>query len=332
MREKVSILIPAFNAEKWIKETIISAIGQAWPDCEIIIVDDGSTDSTYEIARAYQSKNLKVVKQENMGASAARNKALSLAQGDYIQWLDADDILAPDKISNQINHINTSMNPLTLLSSSYGTFFYRSPRARFKATNLWQDLTPVEWLMIRFMEKVWMSPAVWLVSRGLTEKSGPWDERLSFNDDGEYFSRVVAASEMVSFVPEAKSYYRQVNIKSLSNTRSHKACESLFLSLKLSIESLLHLENTARTREAAVKLLQSYLVYFYPEEDEILRKVAKLAQDLGGGISPPELKLKYLLIEKMFGLPTAKSLAFAIPLVKKKMFGEYDRLMAVISE
>src|SRR5277367_2921044 len=94
----VSIVIPAYNAEKWIADTLRSAIAQTWPYKEIIVVDDGSTDRTVEVARRFASKQVVVVSKENHGAAAARNDALRLSQGDYIQWLDADDILAPDKI------------------------------------------------------------------------------------------------------------------------------------------------------------------------------------------------------------------------------------------
>src|SRR5260370_7810517 len=102
MMPLTSILIPAHNAEKWIADTIRSAIAQSWQRKEIIVVDDGSTDQTLEIARQFESESVRVVWQENQGAAAARNKALSLSQGDYIQWLEADELLASDKIAKQM--------------------------------------------------------------------------------------------------------------------------------------------------------------------------------------------------------------------------------------
>ncbi len=88
----VSILIPAHNAQEWIADTLRSAIAQTWERKEIIVVDDGSTDQTHAIARQFETHGVRVVRQENQGASAARNKAFSLSHGDYIQWLDADDL------------------------------------------------------------------------------------------------------------------------------------------------------------------------------------------------------------------------------------------------
>src|SRR5438874_10844901 len=102
MKPLVSILIPAYNAEPWIANTIKSALDQTWSRTEIIVVDDGSRDQTLQVARQFASKNVSVVTQENRGASAARNKALELCQGDYIQWLDADDLLSSDKIEGQM--------------------------------------------------------------------------------------------------------------------------------------------------------------------------------------------------------------------------------------
>ena len=98
----VSILIPAYNAEMWIADTLRSALGQTWPNTEIIVVDDGSKDQTLAVARSFASKTLKVVTHENQGAAATRNKAWTLAQGDYVQWLDADDLLSPDKVALQM--------------------------------------------------------------------------------------------------------------------------------------------------------------------------------------------------------------------------------------
>src|SRR5260370_38827541 len=121
MKHLVSILIPAHIAENWIADTIRSALAQTWPRKEIIIVDDGSTDRTAEIARGFASKKVVVVSTENQGAAAARNHAFQLCQGDYIQRLDADDILAPDKLERQLTALREIDDKQTHFSSSCGT-------------------------------------------------------------------------------------------------------------------------------------------------------------------------------------------------------------------
>ena len=141
MSELVSILIPAYNAERWIGDTIRSALGQTWPKTEVIVVDDGSQDDTLTIARGFESSVVQVVTQPNMGAAAARNRAMELAQGSYIQWLDADDLLAPDKVQHQMRIAEQRHDPRVLLSSPWAYFMYRPSAARFSPTPLWHDFT-----------------------------------------------------------------------------------------------------------------------------------------------------------------------------------------------
>lgn len=327
MPQLVSILIPAYNAGRWIAETISSAVNQTWPAREIIVVDDGSTDDTLQVARQFESKSVKVVTQPNGGASSARNRALGLAQGEYIQWLDADDLLAPDKISRQMQRAEDGTDSRVLLSSRFTTFCYRPYSVEFTPTSLWCDLSPVEWMLRKFNDHVFMIPPAWLVSRRLTEEAGQWDERLTLDDDGEYFSRVVAASESVRFVREAASFYRQANIHSLSKTYTYKACQSLLLSKRLSIRCLLQLEDSPRTRAAAIEFLQWGMICFFPEKKELLKELDELSAELGGSLSPPQLSRKYYLVRKLFGWEVAKNLALAMPQYKRRLFIAADRFM-----
>ena len=127
------------------------------------------------MARRFESDNVQVFTQKNQGAAATRNKAFSLCQGDYIQWLDADDLIGPDKIAKQMEALGESPNKRTLLSGSWGRFMYRHYRAKFVPSALWCDLSPVEWLMRKMGQNLYMQTASWLVSRELTEAAGPWD-------------------------------------------------------------------------------------------------------------------------------------------------------------
>ena len=216
MKPLVSILVPAFNARQWIADTLRSALAQTWEHKEIIVVDDGSSDQTLAIARRFESKNVKVVTQRNQGAAAARNTAFSLCGGDYIQWLDADDLLDPDKIARQMEALEQSQARRILLSSAWGRFIYRCDRAEFVPTALWADLSPMEWLLRKMELNIYMQTATWLVSRELTEAAGPWDTNLLGDDDGEYFCRVLLASDATRFVPTAKVYYRESGACGLS--------------------------------------------------------------------------------------------------------------------
>lgn len=307
MKPLVSILIPAYNAERWLADTIQSALAQTWPRKEIIIVDDGSRDQTLGAARQFASKNVSVVTQENQGAAAARNKAFELCQGDYIQWLDADDLLAPDKIARQMEVAQEFQDKRRLLSSAWGYFMYRPSRAQFLPTPLWCDLEPTEWLIRKWEGNHHMQTATWLVSRELTEAAGPWDTRLLGDDDGEYFCRVLLASSGVRFAPDAKVFYRITDSSRWSYIgSSNRKLEAHLLSRQLQIGYLRSLEDNGRVRAACLKYLQRPLIHFYPERADLVRQSQQLAAMLGGRLEIPKLSWKYLWIQKLFGLTVAK--------------------------
>ncbi len=303
----VSILIPAYNAEQFIADTIRSAINQTWPRKEIIVVDDGSRDNTVAIARRFESRGAKVVQQKNQGAAAARNAAFSLSHGDYIQWLDADDLLEPNKIAGQMRAFKEGIGNRILLSSPWARFMYRPSRAQFVPSALWADLSPIEWLMHKMGENVFMQTATWLVSRELTEAAGPWDTRLLGDDDGEYFCRVLLASAGVHFVPGAGVYYRAFGFNSLSYIgRIPQKVEAQWLSMQLHIRYLRSLEDSPRVHAACMQYLRGAMNYFYPERLDIFRQAQQLAAELGEELQVPELSWKYAWIQKLFGWELVK--------------------------
>ena len=305
----VSILIPAYNSEESIAQTLRSALAQTWKRKEIIVVDDGSTDRTLDVARQFEAEGVRALTQRNQGAASARNKAFALSHGDYIQWLDADDLLSPDKIERQMQALDQRASARTLLSSEWGRFMCRADRAKFIPTALWSDLSPAEWLVRRLGQNLYMQTATWLVSRELTEAAGPWDTRLLSDDDQEYFCRVLLASEGVRFVPEAKVYYRGPGIAfgSLSHIgQSERRIEAQWLSVQLHIKYLRSLDDGERARAACLRYLQASMIHFYPEKTEIVRQANELARDLGGRLVSPVLSWKYAWIRVIFGWPLAK--------------------------
>ena len=307
MTPLVSILIPAYNAERWIADTIHSALAQTWPNKEIIIVDDGSTDGTLSIARQFRSASVKVVTQENQGAPAARNKAFSLCQGDYIQWLDADDLLSPTKVEAQMRAAQQSASKRTLLSCGWASFRRRVAMASRVPTSLWCDLSPLEWMLRKWEGNFHMQTATWLVSRELTVNAGTWDTRLMGDDDGEYFCRVILASDGVKFVPNVTVYYRITDSSRWSHIGvSRKKLEAHLLSLKVQIDYLRSIEDTPRVRAACLNYLQTWFIYFYPERPDLVEQLRQIAASLDGKLVTPRVSWKYRWIQKLFGLVTAK--------------------------
>jgi len=324
----ISILIPAYNSERWLAHTIKSALAQTWARKEIIIVDDGSRDGTLALARSFESPSVKVVTQPNQGAAAARNTAFSHSQGDYIQWLDADDLLASDKIGLQVAALQKGLGKTTLLSSGWGRFIFRQHRAPFNPSALWADLAPVEWMTRKMEQDLYMQTATWLVSRELTQAAGPWDTRLLGDDDGEYFCRVLMASDGSQFVPEARTYYRAAGADSLSYVGSStRKLDAQFLACKLCIEHLRAVADTPRVRAACLQYLQRYQKYFHPETPELVRQSRELARELGGELELPRLSWKYAWIEPIFGAAAAKRLQVSYNRWKSSLEARWDKAL-----
>jgi glycosyltransferase involved in cell wall biosynthesis len=327
MRPLVSILIPAYNAEQWIADTLRSAIGQTWAPKEIIVVDDESTDRTLAIARQFESEDVLVVAHKHQGAAATRNKALSLARGEYIQYLDADDLMAPNKIARQLETLGQSSNRRTLLSGSWGEFVYRYHRTEFVPTALWCDLRPVDWLIRKMQLGVFMQTATWLVSRELAEAAGPWDTNLLGDDDGEYFCRVLLASNGVRFVPESKVYYRKSGVDCLSYIGlSDAKMEAQMCSMRLHIGYLRSLEDSSRVREACVTYLQNWLPFLYSRPD-LVKQVEELAASLGGKLDPPQLSWKAALFSALFGRRQMKRAQALLVRVRWSLIRGWDKIL-----
>ena len=324
----VSILIPAYNTEKWIEATIRSALAQTWPNKEIIVVDDGSKDRTHEIALSFEAQGVKVVLQRNQGASAARNHAFSLSKGDYIQWLDADDLLAPDKIEKQMQLVMRGLSKRTLLSSPWAHFMYRPNAAHFQPSPLWCDLSTQEWLMRKMRFNVFMQTSTWLVSREITQVAGPWDIRLLGDDDGEYFCRVLLASDQVRFVEDARVYYRAFRFDGLSYVgRFPEKIEAHWVSMKLHIKYLRSFGDTPEVRSSCLKFLRDSLIYFYPEHTHIIEEARELAEELGEPLGSPVLSWKYMWLERLAGWSMVKPAQRLLRLIRWRTTRRVDYVL-----
>jgi len=329
MKPLVSILIPAYNAEQWIGYTLESAIAQSWPRREIIVANDGSTDRTAEVVHRFASKGVRVVTTRNEGLSGAVNNAYRHCQGDYLQYLDSDDLLAPNKIEQQLAALRPSDSRRVLLSSPMAYFYYRSRNAQFIHNSLCQSLSPVEWLLRKMGENVHLQNATWLVSRELAEAAGPWwDKDLHYDQDGEYFTRVLVASEGTRFVPNTGIYYRIVGTNRVSHIgNSDKKKEGLLRSMKLHVSYLRSLEDSDRVRRACLVYMQNWCQYFYPERPDLFAAVQALAAQVDGHLETPRLRWKYAWLKPLFGWKAAKWAQTTLPQVKESWLRHWDKQM-----
>jgi len=308
----VSILIPCYNAAPWLAATLESALAQTWPHCEIILVDDGSKDDSLRIAESFRARGVTVIAQANRGASAARNAALRASRGDWIQFLDADDLLAPHKIERQL--AAAAREPGEFMRSARWARFTGDPRtARFVPEALCCDADPVTWTVLKLEQHAMMHPAAWLSPRALVDRAGPWDETLSLDDDGEYFTRLVLLSAGVRYCPDAVSFYRSQLTGSLSRSTSDRAWESALRVIEAVAARLLSQEDSPRTRHACAAAAQRFYFESYPRAAAARRRAQALARRCGGAPEQrPTGGNKFHRLSRLLGWRLARRVQLAL--------------------
>ena len=284
----VSICVPAYDAARHVAEALDSALAQTYPHVEVIVVDDGSTDGTGEILRAYEDRGARVIRQANAGQCAAANRAFRASRGALVKFFDADDVLAPDHVARQVARLGGGRRHVAL--GEWARFYGADPsEAVFRPRRMDRDAGPVEWLADAWADaRPMMQCALWLIPRGVLERSGLWDERLSLINDFEFFARVVLASDGVRFAPGARLHYRSGLAGSLSGRTSQAAVESAFLSLSLGAGHLLAAEDSPRTRRAAAAVLQDFVYTYALDHADLAAQAQARADALGGSDLAPD--------------------------------------------
>lgn len=203
MLPKVSILIPCYNAERWIAQAIESALNQSYPHKEVIVVDDGSSDRSLEIIQSYGSQ-IRWETQTNQGGNATRNRLLELSRAEWLQYLDADDYLLPEKIAHQVKFLDSYPDADVIYSPSMFEF--------------WDDQTSrQELLPIPEPRDPWMLLARWylpqtgspLWRRQAVADVGGWKVDQPCCQEHELYLRLLIAARQFVYFGEAGSVYRQ---------------------------------------------------------------------------------------------------------------------------
>ena len=307
MKPLVSVLIAAYNAGPWLAETVESALAQTWQNIEIILVDDGSQDNTLSVAKRYKSSKVKIIHQDNQGQCAASNRCLQAAQGDFIQYLDADDLLAADKIEQQIGLLKQYPTGF-LASGEWARFYHTSQEAVFTPQSLWADFAPVDWLLCAWSNHLMMHGAAWLLPRVVVDQAGPWDTRLSLINDFDYFSRMILASKGVKFCQGARSYYRSGIGNSLSGKKSATAWQSAFLALSKGTDNLLAQDSSDQAQQICANVFQRFIYEVYPDIPDLRKQAEFKVKHLGGATERPMGGPLFQVLMTVLGWKRAKEL------------------------
>jgi glycosyltransferase involved in cell wall biosynthesis len=324
-RPLVSVIIPAYNAGKYIHETLDSVIGQTWPLLEVFVIDDESSDNTVEIARKYISERISVVEQKNSGACVARNKGLALSKGKYLQFLDADDVLSHDKIERQIEILEGNPGYLgvspTVHFMNGQDYLHMKPREE----SFWIHNTddPVDFLVRLYGGdgKRWMvQTSAWLTPKTITDTIGPWNENLLLDQDGEYFARAVLASKGIR-TTGGINYYRRFTLGGNISAKANKIenLRSALLALNLKAQYLMAHTRSDRFLQAMATLYQEIAINAYPKFPELVAECEGEVHKTGKRPDIPLMGGRLIETTKhVFGWKAAKLLRNKIHALMKK--------------
>jgi glycosyltransferase involved in cell wall biosynthesis len=307
MRTIVSILIPCHNSERWVARTIESALAQTWAETEVIVVDDGSTDGSLEIIRSF-GKRIRWESGPNRGANAARNRLLELARGDWLQYLDADDYLLPDKVARQLEHL--AAHPSTDVVFGPAVMEYSSnDSARREALPIPEPHDPwillARWYLPQTGACLWRKQAV--------VDAGGWKREQPCCQEHELYLRMLMAGKRFGYCAHAGSVYRQWGDQTLCNRNApevrrrrleiEKRAEDFLRKNGVLTPSRLHAINLARFEIARSE---------WRSDEELARSILERVYETEPGFVPDDTSAappRYRIALRFLGFPRTERLA-----------------------
>jgi glycosyltransferase involved in cell wall biosynthesis len=314
----VSIIIPVYNSAKFIAAAIFAVQRQTYLNKEIIIVDDASTDNTFELAKTYESEACIVLRQNKAGAAVARNLGLKYATGKYIQFLDVDDFLSEEKINKQVEALDNQENKIAVCN--HIEFFneeelYLDSKPVDQSAFIYSSDSPADFLVNLYGgngKSNFIQTNSWLVPRALIEKVGGWRNYIWLDDDGEFFARVILASSGIVFVPGVYNYYRRSTSESnLSNSTNKKHIQNALISIDLKYEYLKQSTCGHNMNKAIATQYLHFAVYTYPKYKLISRMAYRRYKSIGVTVGPPKLGGTFVeFIKHAFGWKIARLIRY----------------------
>lgn len=214
----VSVIIPAYNAENFIRETIESALNQTYKNIEVIVVDDGSTDNTREIVESIDDKRIKYIKQNNMGVSVARNKGIRVSKGEFIALLDHDDIWLPRKLEKQLPLFSDSQVGLVFSD----TIFFKDGKDLYSIYSKYKP--PRGWVFRELLKRNFISCETVIIRKKALESLDEWfPEDMELSEEYDLFLRL-AYKWKFDYVDEPLAKWR-IHERNDSSLREHLVAE-----------------------------------------------------------------------------------------------------------
>jgi glycosyltransferase involved in cell wall biosynthesis len=302
----ISVIIPVYNSELYIENAIMSVLNQSYSNFELIVIDDGSTDSSAYIVEQIKDSRLRFFKKSNEGQCKTSNFGLSKSKGNYIKFLDADDFI--DK-----HHLKMMLD-VAIKNDSFGSsnMLYLCKWQRFSSNGfLWPIQNRPEWCdssPTDFIEKAigngpdMLSAWQWLIPKEILQLSGGWNEELGLGNDFEFSIRLILSSNGIRFCNESIVYYRSDLKNNMSSNNDIKTILSVLKASRISINRILSLNNNASLKRVCADKLKIWLITYYPYiEKRLIKEVEEEIYNLGGSCVYPNWGRRLLILSNFFG-------------------------------
>jgi glycosyltransferase involved in cell wall biosynthesis len=321
-RMLVSILIPCFNAERWVAQAIESALAQTWSEKEVIVVDDGSSDGSLEIIKGFGDR-VRWEAGPNRGGNVARNRLLELARGEWLQYLDADDYLFPPKIKRQMeffrDHPNCDViySPVLFVNSSEGSPFQR-------VTAIPEPRDP--WILLARWYLPQTGGPLWR-RRTLIDVHG-WKPDQPCCQEHELYLRLLQSGAEFCYFGECHAAYCYRPRVATVSERNRNDVRRRRLEINARIEEFLRMRGklTPCRLQALNQARFEIARMVWPEDHALAREiVGEIEQSEPGFVpGPPAARRTYRWMYQLFGLDTAERIAGC----KRRLRSQTARLLS----
>jgi glycosyltransferase involved in cell wall biosynthesis len=300
----VSVVIPCYNVADYLRDCLDSVLAQEQHPLEVICVDDHSSDATLEILREYENRHRGYITvlthAPNRGATASRNDGLRIAKGEYIQFLDADDVLSPGKLQHQLDLIEGESPPVLVAAS------YR--RLLTSGATVDREVEEVDPLHALINSGLGITSANLWPRQALLDIGG-WEEGLGSSQEYNLMFRLLKAGVRVKFDHEVFTVIRERASGSITHKDPSANCRR-FIDLRL--QALRYARETAAgpaVERAALQVIFEWTHFLYRYDSEAALRL--YTEHIRGRYSPRNSKLltrKYMLLYRLLGFEVAEKL------------------------
>lgn len=302
----VSIIIPCYNAERWLSEAILSCVQQTYRPLEIIVIDDGSTDGSLDIIKSYD-RVLTWETGPNRGGNAARNRGFALSKGEYIQYLDADDYLLPEKLARDVDAINVLKTDFV-----YSDFWVQEHKSSSDGANQCRYVvTGAKEDLIEAILSDWGFPnASPLFHRKIVEDSDGWDEHLYAVQERDFYMTLLLQGGSGSYYTGAAFVYRRHGPVTVSTSNPLRLIINHYAVLRKAEKRLVQTDRLSpKYRRALAQGYFSIARGAYDVDRSYYTALTRKALSLNPRLTPTRYSLKYRLLWYIFGFGGADMIA-----------------------